>query len=86
VLHLHAHGFVDGGYVRRLATDADLPLVNPYLLVANVLPSVQSWGSPATYAGSVALTRVTRLGVGGSDRFTAPPEPRRTPRGVPRGS
>lgn len=56
----HAHGFVDGAYLRRLAEKFLVPLVNPRVLVSNIVSStdVQSWGSLPHARGEVTLTRV----------------------------
>jgi len=59
MLHLHAHGFVDGAYLRALAKEASHDLVNPLLLVNHAARQVQNWGVPSGYAGMLALTRVT---------------------------
>jgi uncharacterized LabA/DUF88 family protein len=57
----HAYGFVDGGYLRELARKANHPLVNPRLLVNNVVfqPEVQSWCARRTAQDNVVLARVT---------------------------
>lgn len=56
----HAHGFVDGAYLRKLAEKFHAPLVNPRVLVSNVVGStqVQSWGTLPHARGDVCLTRV----------------------------
>lgn len=56
----HAHGFVDGAYLRKLAEKSLVPLVDPRTLVSNVVnsPEVQTWGSLPHTHGEVCLTRV----------------------------
>src|SRR5947208_2203689 len=56
----HAHGFVDGAYLRKLAEKFLVPLVDPRTLVSNVVnsPEVQSWGVLPHTRGDVCLTRV----------------------------
>jgi len=56
----HAHGFVDGAYLRRLAEKFLVPFVNPRVLVSNIVNSaiVQSWGVQPHAPGDVCLTRV----------------------------
>lgn len=56
----HAHGFVDGAYLRKLAEKFRVPLVNPRILVSNVVNSteVQSWGVLPHTRGDVCVTRV----------------------------
>jgi len=56
----HAHGFVDGAYLRQLATQAKQSFVNPQQLVYNIVNSreIQSWGSVRASQMSMALTRV----------------------------
>jgi hypothetical protein len=55
-----AHGFVDGAYLRELAKKAKQPLVNPRILVNNIVNSreIQSWGSVRASQISMTLTRV----------------------------
>lgn len=57
----HAHGFVDGGYLRELALSGRLDLPNPRLLVQNGLNEHQigSWASDRTRPSLISLTRVT---------------------------
>lgn len=56
----HAHGFVDGGYLRKLAEKFRVPLVDPRTLVSNVVNTsqVQAWGVLPHAPGDVCLTRV----------------------------
>jgi uncharacterized LabA/DUF88 family protein len=56
----HAHGFVDGAYLRKLAEKFLVPFVNPRILVSNIVnsPEVQSWGVLPHTHGDVCLTRV----------------------------
>ncbi len=56
----HAHGFVDGAYLRQLATKAKQSFVNPQQLVYNIVNSreIQSWGSVRASQMSMALTRM----------------------------
>ena len=63
----HAHAFVDGGYVTRLARDAKMSLVDPYSLAMKIVtdPIVRGWASPgfsrpdAVVVEETVLTRVT---------------------------
>ncbi|MFL6260342.1 MAG: NYN domain-containing protein [Thermoanaerobaculia bacterium] len=56
----HAHGFVDGAYLRKLAEKFLVPFVDPRTLVSNVVnsPEVQAWGVLPHTRGDVCLTRV----------------------------
>jgi uncharacterized LabA/DUF88 family protein len=56
----HAHGFVDGAFLRSLAEKRLIPLVNPRSLVTNVVNSkdVQTWGTLPHLPGQITLTRV----------------------------
>lgn len=57
----HAHCFVDGAYLRRLADEAQAPWVNPRTLANNIVISdeVQSWGrSYRDHSDASVLTRV----------------------------
>ena len=56
----HAHAFVDGAYLRRLAKDKGWELPNPRLLSKAIVdsPEVQEWANaPTTYRGT-SLTRI----------------------------
>jgi uncharacterized LabA/DUF88 family protein len=57
----HAHCFVDGAYLRRLADDAQTSWVNPRVLANNIVISeeIQTWGrSYRDRADASVLTRV----------------------------
>lgn len=56
----HAHGFVDGAYLRKLAEKHQVPLVNPRTLVSNIInaPEVLTWGALPHSRGDICLTRV----------------------------
>ncbi|HJP95747.1 MAG TPA: NYN domain-containing protein [Candidatus Saccharimonadales bacterium] len=55
-----AYGFVDGGYLRKLAENVRKPLVSPRRLVDRVVlsPNIQSWCSDPMTHRNVALARV----------------------------
>ena len=55
-----AYGFLDGAYLRNRAREANQPLVNPRVLVSNILnrPEIQSWGVPPHSSGNIVLARV----------------------------
>jgi uncharacterized LabA/DUF88 family protein len=56
----HAYGFVDGGYLRKKASDYSQPLLDPQAIVKRLvhLPKVQSWCGEPTIIRNVALARV----------------------------
>lgn len=55
------HGFVDGGYLRAEARNANCPMVNPRTLVGAVAgrPEVQDWASSPASKWNAATGRVT---------------------------
>ncbi len=57
----HAHGFVDGAYLRQLALSADCDLVNPRQLVRNIVQDnrLQMWARFDVSERTTVLTRVT---------------------------
>jgi uncharacterized LabA/DUF88 family protein len=56
----HAHGFVDGAYLRKLAEKYLVPLANPRVLSSNIVsdPEVRIWGASPLSRGDICLTRV----------------------------
>lgn len=61
MIRYHAHGFVDGGYLRCRSRELKLPWVDPSMLLHAVVyrSHVQEWGrAPHVVSSPIALTRV----------------------------
>lgn len=71
-----AHGFVDGGYLRKVAEAGGVALPNPSLLVSEIIhrPEIQNWCAPAYAPHSMALARTTYYDGKPDDEATASEE------------
>lgn len=73
----HAHAFIDGAYLRRLAQDYDVPLADPHSLAGRIGDNdvVQGWGRHFVKERPTALTRVLYYDAGLDDVEPAAVEP-----------